>query len=102
MPLLSVFSIPVCAVLYSDTGRLISDTETGTFHPFPEFPCQGRFHPVGRKKKIQGTYFKICPTYFKISQTYFPASENYIGTCPKNADKNVKQKGAFAGAGFIC
>ena len=37
-----------------------------------------------------------------MSQTYFRAPENYIETNPKNADKNVKQKGAFAGAGFIC
>ena len=43
--------------------------------------------PIGRKEKIQGTYFEICLTYFKISQTYFLPSENPFEKCPENADK---------------
>ncbi len=35
-----------------------------------------RLYPTWEKRKIQGTYFKICRTYFKISQTYFLPPEN--------------------------
>ena len=65
---------------------------------------------MGEKKKIQGTYFKICLTYFKISQTYFSPPENPFENRGKNADKfrhaysepqNVIFTGAECGCFFL-
>ena len=51
MPLLSVFSIPVCAVPYSDTGRLISDTENRDVSSFSGIPMPRAFSPCWEKEK---------------------------------------------------